>query len=117
MVGCQRVCNQDFPEEPQGPATGPTPSAPTASKPLALPLWFRPDFDIRKRVVSKRAVHWIVSGYFNLKRLFLLFGLFQITSENALQDKKDWPYSGLFFDFREILTSEGHLLKITLKDS
>ena len=27
------------------------------------------------------------------------------------------PFLGLFFDFRVLLTSEGYLLKITLKDS
>ena len=26
-----------------------------------------------------------------------------------------WPFSGLFFDFRVVLTSEGYLLKITFK--
>ena len=28
-----------------------------------------------------------------------------------------WPFSGLFFVFKAILTSEGYLLKLTLKDS
>ena len=31
--------------------------------------------------------------------------------------RENWPFSGLFFDFRVILTSGGYLLKLTLKDS
>ena len=31
--------------------------------------------------------------------------------------KENWAFSGLFFDFRVILTSGGYLLKITFKDS
>ena len=33
------------------------------------------------------------------------------------ETRENWPFSGLFFDFRVILTSGGYLLKITLKDS
>ena len=38
-------------------------------------------------------------------------------SKPVVSQSQDWSFSGLFFDFRFILTSGGYLLKIALKDS
>ena len=51
---------------------------------------------------------------FNLQRLFLR--LFEMTSKNTRQNKGKMAIVRHIFDFRALLTSEGFLLKITLKD-
>ena len=52
---------------------------------------------------------------FNLKRLFNFRVIWNNLEKGKIRVK--WQFSGLFFDFRVILTIEGYLLKITLKDS
>ena len=54
---------------------------------------------------------------FNLDRLFYLFGLFEIPSQNALQNNDNLGIFTVISDFEVILTSQCYLPKMTLNDS
>ena len=56
-----------------------------------------------------------VSRYTGVSQLQLRMSRY--TVQLSVKPTRNWPFSGLFFDFRVILTSGGHLLKTTLKDS
>ena len=51
------------------------------------------------------------------KDYFKFSGYFKWPQKMHCKTRENWPFSGLFFDFRAILTSKGCLLKLTLKDS
>ena len=59
----------------------------------------------------------IFSGYFNIQSLSLFSRFFEITSKNALLLKGKMAIVRVIFDFGGVLTSEGYLLEIALRDS
>ena len=60
----------------------------------------------------------VFSGYFNLPRIFWSLRLSETTSKNAPMKRAKWHnFSGHFSVLKVISPSEGHLPKLTLKDS